>query len=282
MKITRLNSYPTESVSYLNSMPRSRRPVAGMQGVERNFLPITIGYAEGLPTDLQGLIIASDLQGKVKNPQTRELKLLGEVLPEILSLVIEVELELNPLKFGVVLAGDMFALLEKRGGLGDVIPVWEAFRGEFKWVAGVAGNHDSFGEEPEDLVRFRQRANMHLLEGRVTKLDGLHLGGVSGIIGPTHKPNRLSPDDFIDQLLKVQAQSPQLIVLHEGPDVPDAGESGNSLVRECLEMGEPGLVVCGHRHWDEPLQTLKNGVQVLNSDARCFVLLPEVGQHPPS
>lgn len=259
-------------------MPRSRQTVAGMQGVERNFLPITIGYVEGMPPELEGLIIASDLQGKVKNPQTRELRLLGEVLPETLSLIIEIELGLNPLKFGAVLAGDMFAMLEKRGGLGDVIPVWEAFWGEFKWVAGVAGNHDRFGEEPEDLVRFRKRARMHLLEGRVTKLDGLHLGGVSGIIGPTNKPNRLSPDDFIDQLLQVQAQAPKLVVLHEGPDAPDSAEAGNSLVRECLEMGEPSLVVCGHRHWNEPLQVLQNGVQVLNSDARCFILLPDPGE----
>jgi Icc-related predicted phosphoesterase len=275
MKITRLNPYPTETVPYLNAMPRSRQTVAGMKGVERTFLPITIGYVEGMPAHLQGLIVASDLQGKVKNPQTRELRLLGEVLPEILKLIIEIELGLDPLKFGAVLAGDMFAMLEKRGGLGDVIPVWEAFRGEFKWVAGVAGNHDSFGETSEDLDKFRNRAHMHLLEGRTTDLDGLRLGGVSGIIGPTRKLNRLSPDDFTDQLLKVQSQSPAMMVLHEGPDHPSTSSPGNSLVRECLELAAPSLVVCGHRHWDAPLQTLPNGVQVLNSDARAFILLPE-------
>lgn len=275
MKITRLKPCPTESVPYLNAMPRSMQIVSGMRGVQRSFLPVTVGYAEGIPAGIQGLVIASDLQGKVKNPLTRELRLLGEVLPEILGLVIEAELGLNPLKFGAILAGDMFAMLDKRGGHGDVIPVWEAFRGEFKWVAGVAGNHDAFGESEAEMEQYRQRNGIHLLDGKVIEQDGLRLGGVSGIIGPKHRPNRLHPDEFIDQLLEVQSLRPQLTVLHEGPDHPEAGAAGNSLIRECLELDSGGLVVCGHRHWEEPLLSLKNGTQVLNSDARAFILVPE-------
>jgi Icc protein len=246
-----------------------------MRGVERVFLPIVLGRVSGLPPELEGLIVTSDLQGKVKHPQNRTFQLLGEVLPEILRLVIEVELRANPLRFGAVLAGDMFALLEKRGGLGDVIPVWDAFRGEFRWVAGVAGNHDRFGDTPEEHNAFLRRSHMHLLHGELCEPDGLRVGGVSGIIGRKGKPNRYPADDYLNLLTNVQQKRPDIIVLHQSPDFSEHGEHGHEEIREFLELGPPSLVVAGHTHWKEALREMENGGQVLNCDARAFVLLPE-------
>ena len=44
-------------------------------------------------------------------------------------------------------------VLDKRGGSGDVTGVWLAFADIFQWVAGVAGNHDTFG--PDRIRRVR-------------------------------------------------------------------------------------------------------------------------------
>ncbi|MEM6270949.1 MAG: metallophosphoesterase [Bacteroidota bacterium] len=275
MKITHFDDLPVATASYLNAKPASQSTVAGLRGVERTFLPITLGRVTGLPATLQGLVVASDLQGKVKNPRSRQFALLGEVLPEILRRVIEVELGGNPLKFGVLLAGDLFALLEKRGGLGDVIPVWEAFRGEFRWVAGVAGNHDQFGHSPEENRQFRQRSQCHLLEGTSVTVDELRIGGVSGIIGRKGKPNRLPVDTYLQQLTNVLDEKPDICLLHESPAVPEQRAPGKEEIREFLEMGPPTLAVCGHVPWKTPLLELPNGTQVLNSDARAFILLPE-------
>lgn len=273
MEILSLDPMPLATVSYLNAAPRSTQTVAGMRGVERTFLPIHQGRVRGLPPELEGLVITSDLQGRVKMPQTGSLKLLGEVLPEILAETIEVQLGKNSLRFGVVLAGDMFAVLHKRGGLGDVIPVWEAFRGEFKWVAGVAGNHDQFGETEADFLAFSQRSHVHLLDCAVLPVDGLRLAGIHGIIGTKAKPFRTPEGEFLEQIYQLCDQQPDMLVLHQGPDIPGTAAFGEASIREVIELHPPGLVVCGHVHWAQPLHRLPNGGQVLNADSRAFILL---------
>jgi hypothetical protein len=90
--------------------------------------------------------VVSDLQGIAR----------GELLG------IAVAAELAPLTSehtGVIIAGDMFsvAAADKRGGFGDVAPVWHAFADRFRWVAGVSGNHDD--------VRAVRRPNAHVLDG---------------------------------------------------------------------------------------------------------------------
>lgn len=172
----------------------------------------------------------------------------------------------------MLLAGDLFVDegLAERGGLGDVRPVWRALRAGRRWVAGVAGNHDAFGE-PREQARFAREPGLHLLDGEVRALDGLRVGGVGGIPGNPRRPQRKPPDVFLEAILAVLERRPDVLVLHPPPVVP-GGRRGEPIVSEALEVSDRGvLVVCGHAHWPEPLHAL-GPHQVLNVDGRVVVL----------
>ncbi|MCY1079020.1 metallophosphoesterase family protein [Archangium lansingense] len=66
--------------------------------------------------------------------------------------------------------------------------------------------------------------------------------------------------------------SPEVLVLHEGPDEPSTERRGSPAIRAELEAREELLVICGHSHWDEPLAELSGGAQVLNVDGRAVLL----------
>ncbi|MGH1335981.1 MAG: hypothetical protein ACRBFS_07615 [Aureispira sp.] len=68
-------------------------------------------------------------------------------------------------------------------------------------------------------------------------------------------------------------QALDLLVLHETPDYPALNFIGNERIRTVLERSKKELtVVCGHCHWEEPLVILKNGIIVINVDARVLIL----------
>lgn len=97
----------------------------------------------------------------------------------------------HPSHTGVLLAGDLFSsdTADVRGASGDVRAVWSAFAARFRWVAGVAGNHDTFGT-PREQERLLRQPNAHLLDGEVRELDGLRVGGVGLISGASEKHGR--------------------------------------------------------------------------------------------
>lgn len=234
--------------------------------------PVYKAYVDRLPEELDALVVASDLQGNVK--QGDELLLMGELFPQFLKDLIEAELEnVEAASTGVLLCGDLYANLEKRGGLGDVRPVWKAFRECFKWVAGVAGNHDDFGSFHEKLVFKLKEPNIHFLEKEEVQLDELKIGGVSGIIGSNNKAFRVPESDFLDYIEARLQKKPNILLLHEGPSCKEEGLMGSPEVRTIIESKKPTLVCCGHSHWWKHLVELDNGTQVLNADAKAFVLL---------
>lgn len=247
------------ALTYLNAAGRGR--------VERVTLPVIQLGVERLPAGLEALLVTSDLQGRTA-PDGRAL--LGEALAAHCLELAAAGLLPDPAATGVVLAGDLYAELGKRGGLGDVRGVWRAFA-PFRWVVGVAGNHDAFSEDPRDregLQRFKRRGH-RVLDGDQVELDGLVFGGVSGIVGNPKKPNRRVLDDFACELA-VASEGADVLVLHEGPDAPD--RRGNPDLRAALSGVAPPLVICGHRHWSTPLAELPGGQQVLNVDARAVLL----------
>ncbi|MBD0404937.1 hypothetical protein [Flammeovirga sp. EKP202] len=142
MKIEINEIKPIEKFSYLevgNQQSKNGNPLI----ISRE-LPIYTGEFENEKTNLDFLVVCSDLQGVVKVDS--EHKLLGEELPEFIKLLIEVELtEIENPRIGVVICGDLYTSLEKRGASGDVRVVWRKFKDQFDWVVGVAGNHDRFG-----------------------------------------------------------------------------------------------------------------------------------------
>lgn len=202
-------------------------------------------------------------------------RLLGEVLADELITLCEAGNVPPRDRVGILLAGDLHPgpILEKRGGSGDVRSVWRAFAEQFLWVAGVAGNHDHFGAAPKDLEDFRRQPRVHFLDGDLVDAQGLRIGGVSGIIGKPRKLWRKDEATYVRLVGELLDRRPDVLVLHDGPDVPESGYKGTPAIREAIGLhGQDVIVVRGHAYWKQPLVALKHGVQVLNVDGRAVLL----------
>ena len=236
------------------------------------------GTVDALPEDMTGLIVASDLQGRDRHQNaTGERRLLGEVLAEELRALSDFG-DLPPVNaLGVLLAGDLYSRpsLDRRGGSGDVRQVWNAFAEVgFRWITGVAGNHDVFGEKPSvpDFHAFLREPGIHFLDGSSVELDGLRIAGVSGVVGNPRRNFRRAENDYVETVYSLAEHAPDILVLHDGPAIPDRGLLGCQLLTEMLELLRPTLIVRGHAAWDPWFVELKNGTQVVNVDAKVLLL----------
>jgi len=233
-------------------------------------------FVEGLPDELDALFVTSDLQGWADGP-------FG---PCLLGHAVAAELldhcqacGIDPRRVGVVLAGDLFALedLTRRGGVGDVRDVWRAFARHFGFVAGVAGNHDAFGDHPDELVAFAQEPGIHLLDDGTNGLviagesHGLRLAGVSGIVGNPHRPWRKTQERMQQAVARALHLDADVLVLHQNPALPDVKRSDHAWLTELLRERARGLVVFGHSWCHRPLVEL-GACQMLASEGRAFWL----------
>ena len=268
MRIKEFEYKPVQTLRFLNS---GRGP--GSCYVDA--LPIHLGKIEGLPEELDAIIVTADLQGRetFKEANGQPPRLLGEVLPQRLWNEIFPELGLDIQRAAAILAGDFYTVpnLDRRGGTGDVLDVWRAFANEFDWIAGVAGNHDMFG--PKDQDRSDVPRNAKLLKSDCVKLDSVKIGGVDGIIGDPRKHNRWSMEDYLFELSEILDQDPVVVVTHDGPNSPATKGRGYDAIRELLEF--PILNIRGHSHWDPPFVEFASGLQVLNVDARVAILIKD-------
>lgn len=271
LRITHIEPEPLERIPSVNAAPGGRR-------VEYTFVPIYRAYVEGLPESLSGLLVTSDLQGydtdRVPSPERR---LLGHVVADFVEEMAEVEMIPELLGVGALLAGDLYAIptLDKRGGLGDVEEVWRSFLTRFRWVTGVAGNHDQFGGQC-DFEVFEGQANCHPLHGRVIEVDGLRIAGISGVIGTSKKPWRCSPKEWERMATRLLEQEPDILILHQGPENSVKRRKGHPLINEVLARFEHRpLVIFGHCRWPEVVSSLPGGAQLLNVDYRAVLLVPE-------
>lgn len=265
MRIVEIAGEPIHELEYQDAAPGG--------GTQLRTLPIFRGAAEGMPAGLDALLVTSDLQGRARLGSAGGVSaLLGEVLAEEYAALAELDAVPAAAFTGVILAGDLYAApgADKLGATGDVRDVWRAFAAGYRWVTGVAGNHDLFGGAQE-RSRFEREPGVHLLDGDSVVLDGLRVGGVGGICGNPRKENRREPEVFVRTVQQVLANRPHVLVLHEGPDGGRPRLRGNPAVRAAVE-DRRALVICGHCHWPEPLVTLAGGAQVLNVDARAVVL----------
>lgn len=269
MKILDIFPEPIHAISYLNAGP-------GRHAITER-LCIYTGTVDRLPEGVSGLVLASDLQGRDRHKNAKgERRLLGEVLAEEL-LALSKDGTIPPAdQLGVLLAGDLYSrpTFERRGGSGDVRDVWRAFSTPFRWMVGVAGNHDVFGPQPSvpDFKAFIGQPDIHFLDGGSIELDGLRIAGVSGIVGNPRRNFRRTENDYAEAVFRLAEQIPDILLLHDGPGISEQGLPGCEQLTEMLEILQPTLIVRGHAVWDTWFVTLRNGTQIVNVDAKVLLL----------
>ncbi|MEM9074833.1 MAG: metallophosphoesterase [Myxococcota bacterium] len=262
MRITHIESKPFRRLRFINAGKRGKRESAA--------LPISMGRVDELPDGLDALVVASDLQG-VCPLGNGETELLGVALANELVALSEEGLLPYPERTGVVLAGDLYAAPagNVRGATGDVREVWERFADSHRWVLGVQGNHDTYGTQ-RDEAHLSSREGIHLLDAELASVDSIQWGGVGRIIGDPKKIGRRSEADFLAALDLVLEDTPDVLVLHQGPR-GGSGQRGCDLVRARVDQAKPPLVIAGHVHWASPLAELPSGTQLLNVDGRVVI-----------
>ncbi|MCL1696864.1 MULTISPECIES: hypothetical protein [unclassified Lysinibacillus] len=267
LKIVDIAKEPLEKLPYITAASKGA-------GISYEWLPIYWGEVLGLPEELDALIVASDLQGISghKHKQAEEIpKLLGEELAEVLSLLFQIHLpDVDPAKVMVCLCGDLYTDLTKRGASGNPLPVWRAFQSHFGFVTGISGNHD--------LLTNKEQTELDSTSGIYYFSDGgaimhanLAVAGLGGIIGRVDKPNRMREVDYLEKLRGILRQAPDILLLHESPEICPQGLHGNPLIWNELQNAAELLVCCGHVHWEIPLVETSEGLQILNADSRAFI-----------
>ncbi len=105
----------------------------------------------------------------------------------------------------LLLAGDLFAYTDKRGGYANSRPVWKEWAKYFRWVVGVVENYDLFGEGDPRIPDFKREGfhNIHVLDTDSVTVDGISLGGISGCIGSARWPFRYTEEDFAERVRKI-------------------------------------------------------------------------------
>jgi Icc-related predicted phosphoesterase len=274
VKITKLKIDPIENYPYW-IVQTGYMDEKGNREIEKVNLPILLGAISDLGQDLDAIVATSDLQGIIKDNDIEYL--LGIKLPEFLSMFIQLELpNIDTKKIRVILCGDLYANLDKRGGRGDVKDVWREFNKYFKWVIGVAGNHDDFGETKE-FEAFKKEDNIYYLHGQIKEIDKIKFGGISGIIGRTDKPQRVEEKAYLITLKKLLVKQPSMILLHQSPNALDEAieHEGNEEIRKIIEGSPSNLIFCGHSHWKKPIITFNNDTQIVNLDGRVVILIKD-------
>lgn len=267
MRIISVDAEPIAAISGLNAL--------GDGAIETQIIPVVRVRAAGLPAALEALVIAGDLQAR-EAADAAPGRLVGELIARRLVDLARAGVLPDPARTGVLLAGDLYTVpdLHRRGGSGDVLPVWAAFASRFRWVAGVVGNHDEL--DAASLPPSATGIASALLDGSTIRLDGLRIGGVGGIVGKPSRLHRKSLGTFLGLFERVFKEGVDGVVCHEGPSAPD--RLGNRELREMLERrglaiaGDQPLVCCGHAWWPEVMIELYGGIQVVKADARVVVL----------
>lgn len=265
MRILRIDAEPFHVLEYL---------VGDGAGKITAVLPFHRAYVEALPPTLQALIATSDLQGV-------EYAATGCGTPRPLGEVVAFEIDRLrnagslPAKesTGAILAGDFYP----RADEGDVLPVWRAFAETCRWIAGVAGNHDAFGDKTtaaEARIDINHSA-AHFLDEDTFAIDGLIIGGISGAVGRPGESWARSESAFAAAIAKLAHGHPDILISHDGPNISETNLSGWPSVRRVLETAPPTLLIRGHDPWPTPLAALPNGTQLLNVEGRVIVLIPE-------
>lgn len=268
MQLT-IGNHPIETYAYLNVSPGGKDADGNVQVVTEH-LPIFEGTISGLPAPFQASIVASDLQGMVE--MNGDMKLLGEGLPEYLYDLLQINYpQLAPEHVLVILCGDLYANLEKRGGIGDVSAVWQAFRNYFPVIIGVAGNHDYFGDLVDERA-LQSTPGIHVLHNQIVSVGSLRLAGLGGIMGRCDKPNRIEPIDYLTKLEQLLSKQPDVLKLHQSPGFAEPALNGSVELGRFLVRKKRCVIFCGHTHWPITTINLLNQTQIVNGHGKLLIL----------
>jgi len=260
LHIDKIDSIPIESISYYTI------PAGEIEPGEFS-LPIYSGTISTLPSSIEAIIVTSDLQGIIKAKE--ENLLLGEFLADNLKIIFDLYYsEVDKEKVLILLCGDLYTSLVKRGDSGDPSEVWIKFRSNFGNVIGVAGNHDCFESGSKDLNEIE---NVCFIEKGIVKFKGLTIAGLSGIIGRSDKNYRMPEAEYLKALSELLAKGPDILITHLSPEID--GFQGEPKMTSLLERYKTTTLFCGHSHWEtnQPV-FLKNGTEIINADAKVFIL----------
>lgn len=261
LHIKDIEKEPIERISFLTIPQNSIEP-------SEYSLPIYKGKIEGLPENINAIVVTSDLQGVVI--QNDENVLLGEILAENLKLIFDIYFpEIDRKETIVFLCGDLYTDLIKRGQSGNPTKVWEKFASVFGQTIGIGGNHDKF-DNVEDINKIQ---NAKLLINEIFEIEGLRIGGLSGIIGRADKNFRLQETDYLKALSNLLSKKPNILLTHLSPQISDEDLQGDENITKILEKGNKTTLFCGHSHWEyNKAFDMKNETQILNADTKVFIL----------
>jgi len=256
-----------------------RDPLRGPRVVFKQ-IPVLTVQVEGLQGRAAGIVALSDIQGTGGTRNTP--RLAAHDAFDALALLAQSGAVPALSDMVAVLPGDYFAhlTLHKRGGAGDVSEVWRDAAGRFGAAVGVLGNHDRIGSnDPESTSGGHVRdllaevPSATIVDGDVRDVRGLRIGGVNGTIGDLRRPYRRDEDSFVSAVEAVVLETPDLVVLHQGPapSLPDRSISAK-LRSSCLAF--PGLTVFGHDRVPTMLEEPPGGAQFLSVLERIVVMLP--------
>lgn len=267
MRIIDLDAEPFHAMRYENVTADGRRVT--------EILPMHRATVDNLPTGLEAIIAVSDLQGVEAVPRDgANPRLLGLAVVEELAALCKGGILPPSHGIGVFLCGDLYSAPGERGKSGDSRRVISAFAASFRWTLCVLGNHDRIGDpgSPKDFDAFRREPGIRILHGNAAQVDGLRVGGISGVITKKKRLLRETEESFAAMVRDLAAGGADVLLMHDGPDVPGTPLKGSPAIRQALETARGLLVVRGHAHWATALAELPGRVQVLSVDQRLVVL----------
>lgn len=242
-------------------------------------VPIILATFDGLPEQLEALVVTSDLQSRIllEGGRLSDPPLAGAHAPRVIAEVIERELGLGCERTAVLLAGDLWCnpiSMVKMGGYGDVRGVVDAFEDQFFGVVCVPGNHDLFTGSMVGMHDCRTwRADVQLLSSGIAELAGVRIGCVGGCVGNPTRAFRFTAEDQARRTLRVLREQPDWILTHEGPPGGHRDRGGGAQLAAMLaRIDRPTPLFCGHEQWPNRIVAFGH-VTAVNSAAAVIVLV---------
>ncbi len=110
----------------------------------------------------------------------------------------------------------------------------------------------------------------------IIEIEGLLIGGLTGIIGNPQKNFRWQEEDYLKALSKLLREKPHILLTHLSPAVAELNLQGDERLNIILENGHETILFCGHSYWNyNNVYKMKNGTQILNADKKVFILIKE-------